>query len=143
MLGGNTVRDLVHVLLAGSSFQDADLFTSMYHDPGAAALLEHAAEYAEQRVKNLANVSEIPDGLKAMTRRMAAGEFMRSYLLQGEQPLDDDTAAGIVKQLKEGDTEVTFAVDESLSPQSQLAALIDRLCAVDMSEIYRYRRVIW
>lgn len=106
-------------------------------------LLSLVIRQAEQRVKNLTNLQEIPEGLEPLATRMAAGEYLA--LLKGCGQLEGfrlEEAA--VKQIQEGDTNVVFAVGEgSLTPEQRLDRLIDLLQNGYTQEIYRYRRLVW
>lgn len=108
------------------------------------ALLGMVIRTVEQKLKNLTNCPEIPEGLGPMAIRMAAGEYL--FTRKGMGLLDVETVdlAAAEKSIKEGDTQITYAVGEgSLTPEQRLDNLISAMVGVDMAEIYRYRRLVW
>lgn len=126
------MRDDVLILLKTLGIADAD------EDP----LLDIVIASCEWRVKNLANLAEIPAGLKSLTEEMIVGEYLRTKKNAGT--LEGFDLAAAVKSLQEGDTNVSFAVGEgSSTPEQRLDALIDRLVNGRLAEIYRYRRLVW
>ena len=88
-------------------------------------LLDMVLTNAQWRIKNLSNLSEIPEGLESLAVSMAVGEYL-------------------VKSIQEGDTNITFALGEgSSTPEQRLNSLIDYLINGRIGEIYRYRRLVW
>lgn len=108
------------------------------------ALLGMVIREVEQRLKNLSNQTELPEGLEPMAIRMVVGEYLSA--LKGAGLLDVPTIdlEAAEKQIKEGDTQITYSVGEgTLTPEQRLNTLIAAMVAVDMAEIYRYRRLVW
>lgn len=106
-------------------------------------LLDIVLNNVQWRIKNLSNLSEIPEGLESLAVSMAVGEYLNmkkcSRQLEG---FDLDAAA--VKSIQEGDTNITFALGEgSSTPEQRLNSLIDYLINGRIGEIYRYRRLVW
>ena len=95
------------------------------------------------RIKNLSNLSEIPEGLESLAVSMAVGEYLNMKKCSGQlEGFDLDAAA--VKSIQEGDTNITFALGEgSSTPEQRLNSLIDYLINGRIGEIYRYRRLVW
>ena len=88
-------------------------------------LLDMVLTNVQWRIKNLSNLSEIPEGLESLAVSMAVGEYL-------------------VKSIQEGDTNITFALGEgSSTPEQRLNSLIDYLINGRIGEIYRYRRLVW
>ena len=107
-------------------------------DPMVSLVLESV----QWRIKNLTNLSEIPEGLEGMAAAMAAGEYLR--MKKGAGQLEGFDLDAAVKSIKEGDTDITFAIgDGSSTAEQRLDALIATLTEGRMSEIYRYRRLLW
>lgn len=105
-------------------------------------LLKFAISSVEQRICNLTNLQAIPEGLNSLAVRMAAGEYLNLKKSSGQLAGFDLEAA--VKQIQEGDTNVTFAIGEgSSTPEQRLNSLIDYLINGRIDEIYRYRRLVW
>ena len=106
-------------------------------------LLDIALNNVQWRIKNLTNLSEIPEGLESLAVSMAVGEYLNMKKCSGQlEGFDLDAAA--VKSIQEGDTNITFALGEgSSTPEQRLNSLIDYLINGRIGEIYRYRRLVW
>ena len=106
-------------------------------------LLDIALNNVQWRIKNLSNLSEIPEGLESLAVSMAVGEYLNMKKCSGQlEGFDLDAAA--MKSIQEGDTNITFALGEgSSTPGQRLNSLIDYLINGRIGEIYRYRRLVW
>lgn len=106
-------------------------------------LLDIALNNVQWRIKNLSNLSEIPEGLESLAVSMAVGEYLNMKKCSGQlEGFDLDAAA--MKSIQEGDTNITFALGEgSSTPEQRLNSLIDYLINERIGEIYRYRRLVW
>lgn len=106
-------------------------------------LLDIVLNNVQWRIKNLSNLSEIPEGLESLAVSMAVGEYLNMKKCSGQlEEFDLDAAA--VKSIQEGDTNITFALGEgSSTPEQRLNSLIDYLINGRIGEIYRYRRLVW
>lgn len=107
------------------------------------SLLDIALNNVQWRIKNLSNLSEIPEGLESLAVSMAVGEYLNMKKCSGQlEGFDLDAAA--MKSIQEGDTNITFALGEgSSTPEQRLNSLIDYLINGRIGEIYRYRRLVW
>lgn len=106
-------------------------------------LLDMVLNNVQWRIKNLSNLSEIPEGLESLAVSMVVGEYLNMKKCSGQlEGFDLDAAA--VKSIQEGDTNITFALGEgSSTPEQRLNSLIDYLINGRIGEIYRYRRLVW
>lgn len=105
-------------------------------------LLGMVISNVQWRIKNLTNLQAIPEGLESMAVFMAVGEYLNMKKATGNLEGFDLEAA--VKQIQEGDTNISFAVGEgSSTPEQRLNSLIDYLINGRIGEIYRYRRLLW
>ena len=105
-------------------------------------LLDMVITNVQWRIKNLTNLQEVPEGLESMAVSMAVGEYLNMKKANGQLEGFDLEAA--VKQIQEGDTNITFALGEgSSTPEQRLNSLIDYLINGRIGEIYRYRRLVW
>lgn len=112
--------------------------TGVSNDP----LLDIVITNVQWRIKDLTNLQEIPKGLESLAVSMAVGEYLNMKKCSGQLEGFDLEAA--IKQIQEGDTNITFAVgDGSQTPEQRLTALIDYLINGRIGEIYRYRRIVW
>ena len=106
-------------------------------------LLDMVLNNVQWRIKNLSNLSEIPEGLESLAVSMTVGEYLNIKKCSGQlEGFVLDAAA--VKSIQEGDTNITFALGEgSSTPEQRLNSLIDYLINGRIGEIYRYRRLVW
>ena len=111
-------------------------FTVAADDPLVLFLTRSVTE----RIKNLTNLPEVPDGLTQAAVRMAAGEYLRLKKASGD--LDGFDYSAAVKTIQEGDTSVTFA-DGNRSPEERFDELCAWLTTLPTGEIYKYRRLVW
>ena len=106
------------------------------------ALLVFIGNSVTERVKNETNQSEIPEGLEYLSAEMVVGEYLNLKKNRGELEGFDTEAA--IKQIQEGDTNITFALGAgSSTPEQRLDNLINYLINGRTREFIRYRRVIW
>lgn len=106
-------------------------------------LLDIVLNNVQWRIKNLSNLSEIPEGLESLAVSMAVGEYLNMKKCSGQlEGFDLDAAA--VKSIQEGDTNITFALGEgSSTPEQRLNSLIDYLTNGRSRELYRFRKFVW
>lgn len=105
-------------------------------------LLDMVLTNVQWRIKNLSNLSEIPEGLESLVVSMAVGEYLNMKKAVGQLTGFDLDAA--IKQIQEGDTNTVFALGEgSLTPEQRLNVLIDYLINGRSDELYRFRKMVW
>ncbi len=104
--------------------------------------LEYIINDVSWRIKNETNQVEVPEGLIHVAVNMAAGEYLNVKRDCGAlEGFELETA---IKQIQEGDTNITFALGEgSMTPEQRLNDLIDWLINGSRAEIFRYRRLVW
>lgn len=109
---------------------------------GDDVLLDLVLTTTQQRIINLTHLPAVPEGLSPMAVQMAAGEYLN--LKRGAGQLEGFDLEAATKQIQEGDTSITFAIGEgSSTPEERLCGLIDFLINGRMTEIYRFRRLVW
>ena len=105
-------------------------------------LLDMVLTNVQWRIKNLSNLSEIPEGLESLAVSMAVGEYLNMKKVSGQ--LDGFDLDAAIKQIQEGDTNTVFAIgDGSSTPEQRLDALISYLINGRTREFYRFRRFVW
>lgn len=94
----------------------------------------------EEHIKNVCNVTEIPEELYYKSIDMVCGEFLRAKLATGE--LDGYTAedSRLIKSVAEGDTSVTYT--DGTDSYTALSDFISTLTASE-SELYSFRKMRW
>lgn len=133
-LGASFVYDVGKLLESfGYEMQDGDDW-----------LLGFCIQKVENNIKNECNVSSVPCGLMKIASQMVVGEFLFAKKGIGQlQGLNIDIDAA-VKQIQEGDTNVTFAFGNgSMTPEQRLDVLIAYLVQSGKSQFVRYRRLKW
>lgn len=107
-------------------------------------ILTFSIQKVENTIKNVCNVSSIPDGLVNIAIDMAVGEF-----LTAKKTFSPDDIAGLdldfaVKQLQEGDTNTVFATGEgTLTAEQRLNNFLNYLLTHGRDEFSCYRRLRW
>ena len=105
-------------------------------------LLDMVLTNVQWRIKNLSNLSEIPEGLESLAVSMAVGEYLNMKKVSGQLEGFDLEAA--IKQIQEGDTNTVFAIgDGNLTPEQRLNSLIDYLTNGRSRELHRFRKFVW
>ena len=106
------------------------------------ALLVYLVGSVTERVLNETNQTEIPEGLEYLSAEMVVGEYLNLKKNSGE--LDGFDTEAAIKQIQEGDTNITFALGAgSSTPEQRLDSLINYLTNGRTREFIRYRRVVW
>ena len=106
------------------------------------ALLVYLVGNVTERVLNETNQTEIPEGLEYLSAEMVVGEYLNLKKNSGE--LDGFDTEAAIKQIQEGDTNITFALGAgSSTPEQRLDSLINYLTNGRTREFIRYRRVVW
>jgi hypothetical protein len=101
-------------------------------------LIDHLIGKVTNSVKNECNIDAVPEGLRQIAVDMACGEFLLAK--KGSGQLDSFDVEAAVKQIKEGDTSVTYAIqDDSIT----LDGLISCLANSGKSQFASFRRLAW
>lgn len=113
-------------------------------EAGDDPLLPYMAKSVTERVKNETNQAKVPKGLRYAVVELVVGEYLAFKKNAGQLDIDGLDLEAAVKQIKEGDTNIHFAIGEgSQTPEQRLDALIARLCHDRSREFIRYRRLVW
>lgn len=105
-------------------------------------MLTFLIQKVENHIKNITNLSIVPEGLSNIFIDMVIGEFLLNKKSTGNlAELNLETA---VKQIQEGDTSITYAIgDGDLTPEKRLDNLIKHLLIRGERELLSYRCVKW
>ena len=105
-------------------------------------MLTFLIQKVENYIKNITNLSTIPEGLDNVAVDMVVGEFLLNKKSIGGLTGFDLEAA--IKQIQEGDTSITYAIGEGdLTPEKRLDNLINYLLTHGERELLSYRCVKW
>lgn len=106
--------------------------------------INFAMQKVENTIKNDCNVSAIPDGLMHVVINMVVGEFLMSKKTFAPSDLLNFNLDAAIKQIQEGDTNISFAVGEgSKTDEQRLDSFIDYLLNCGRDEFITYRRFRW
>lgn len=106
--------------------------------------INFAMQKVENTIKNDCNVSVIPDGLMHVAINMVVGEFLMSKKTFAPNDLLNFNLDAAIKQIQEGDTNISFAVGEgSKTDEQRLDSFIDYLLNYGRDEFITYRRFRW
>lgn len=106
--------------------------------------INFAMQKVENTIKNDCNISAIPDGLMHIAIDMVVGEFLMSKKTFAPSDLLNFNLDSAVKQIQEGDTNISFAVGEgSKTDEQRLDGFIDYLLNYGRDEFITYRRFRW
>lgn len=105
---------------------------------------------AVEKIQNMINQNTVPEGLTYALAYMITGEYLRflkntGRLVDGAGESLIDTS-GVMKSLKEGDTDITFAsgASEGVStPEQLIDDLIANLTGYVSRKVGRYRKLVW
>lgn len=106
--------------------------------------INFAMQKVENTIKNDCNISAIPDGLMHIAIDMVVGEFLMSKKTFAPNDLLNFNLDAAIKQIQEGDTNISFAVGEgSKTDEQRLDSFIDYLLNYGRDEFITYRRFRW
>nr|DAP12281.1 MAG TPA: head to tail adaptor [Caudoviricetes sp.] len=106
--------------------------------------INFAMQKVENTIKNDCNISAIPDGLMNIAIDMVVGEFLMSKKTFAPNDLLNFNLDSAIKQIQEGDTNISFAVGEgSKTDEQRLDSFIDYLLSYGRDEFITYRRFRW
>lgn len=106
--------------------------------------INFAMQKVENTIKNDCNISAIPDGLMHIAIDMVVGEFLMSKKTFAPDDLLNFNLDSAIKQIQEGDTNISFAVGEgSKTDEQRLDNFIDYLLNYGRDEFITYRRFRW
>lgn len=106
--------------------------------------INFAMQKVENTIKNDCNISAIPDGLMNIAIDMVVGEFLMSKKTFAPDDLLNFNLDSAIKQIQEGDTNISFAVGEgSKTDEQRLDSFINYLLNYGRDEFITYRRFRW
>lgn len=103
-----------------------------------------AMKKAENTIKNDCNTSDVPDGLIPIAVDMAVGEFLTAKKTFDPKSIEGLNLDYAVKQIKTGDTDVSFAIGAgSSTPEQRLDTFLNYLLTYGRGEFSCYRKIKW
>lgn len=107
-------------------------------------ILNFIIQKVENHIKNTCNILEIPDELYQIAVDMVCGNFLYEKKAVNPDSLTGFDLDAAVKQIQEGDTNVTFAIGEgSSTPEARLDAFISYLSSYGEKDLISFRCMKW
>jgi len=103
--------------------------------------LEFVIDKVGNKIKNECNITEIPDGLYQVEIDRICGEFLFAKKQSGQ--LTEYDFDLIEKQIQDGDTTVTYAVEAGQTPEQRFDKLVRSLMDTGKGEFASFRRLRW
>lgn len=103
--------------------------------------LEFVIDKVENKIKNECSITEIPDGLYQVEIDRICGEFLFAKKQSGQ--LTEYNFDLIEKQIQDGDTSVTYAVEAGQTPEQRFDKLVRSLMDTGKGEFASFRRLRW
>lgn len=105
-------------------------------------LVNFAVDKTLNHINNQTNLTVVPEGLTQVAIDMAVGEFLFSKKSMGQLQLESLNFDALVKQVQDGDTNVTYAIESKDSPEAQFNAFITYLQHNEV-DFVKYRVLVW
>lgn len=96
----------------------------------------------EQEIKNACNVQSVPLGLYKCASGLVVADFLTLKRADGKLNVDSLKFEPALKQIKEGDTEISYAT-ETVSSGEQRLNLFLVSCYQGREQFIAYRRLKW
>ena len=95
----------------------------------------------EQYIKHYCNLHEIPDCLENVIVDMTCGKFLQMKKSTGQ--LTELQLGGVLKAVRDGDTQVEYNVSYQVDPESTFLVYVDKMINGHANQLIRHRRMIW
>lgn len=105
-------------------------------------LLKHAIDKVTSHIKSQTNLSAVPKGLREIAIDMVIGEFLLTKKAMGLLDVETLNFDTVAKQVQDGDTNVSFAVEANSTPEAQFNAFIAYLQHGN-TDFIKYRVLTW
>lgn len=105
-------------------------------------LLEQAAELVTSKILNICHTKRIPDETESVVVNIICGEYLKNakaFNLLG----DNFSFESAVKSINVGDTAVTFALNDSSTPEQRFDEVVKQMCKIDKGYFRKYRCLVW
>lgn len=105
-------------------------------------IINFSIDKVTNHINNQTNLNEIPEGLFEIVVDMVVGDFLYTKKSMGQLNIETLDFDLIAKQVQDGDTNVTFAVETNSTPEAQFNAFINYLRHAE-TDFIRYRVLLW
>lgn len=105
-------------------------------------LVTFAVNKTVDHINNQTNLSAVPEGLTNTAIDMAVAEFLFTKKSMGLLDVSSLDFSAVTKRIKDGDTDIEFAVDAKSTPEAQFHAFLNYLQHNEV-DFVRYRVLTW
>ncbi len=105
-------------------------------------ILNFSIQKVTNHIKNQTNLESIPDGLHEIAVDMVVGDFLFMKKGMGQLNIDSLNFELVAKQVQDGDTNVSFAVDANSTPEAKFDACVLYL-QHNETDFVKYRVLAW
>lgn len=131
-MGAAFLREVFKLIEAiGYTLQDGDSWAVGY-----------CVQKVEQEIKNACNQNSVPVGLYKCASGLVVAEFLTLKRATGALDADSLNFEPVVKQIKEGDTDISYATDSVMSGEQKLNLFLTS-CYQGREQFIKYRRLVW
>ena len=108
-------------------------------------IINHMINKVTNHIKNSCNISSIPEGLYEVAIDMVCGNFLKEKKIMDADSLSHINLEFGIKSIKEGDTQVEYAVsqDSSSTPDAKFDAFVQYLIEHGEKDFVTYRDFSW
>lgn len=106
------------------------------------ALLNFSIDKVTNFIKTQTNQQEIPTELNEIAIDMVIGEFLFLKKSMGQLDIETIDFSPFAKQVQDGDTNVTYAIDADDTPEAKFDAMVAYLQHKDF-DFKKFRRLSW
>ena len=106
------------------------------------SLLNFSIDRVRNHIKTQTNRQDIPIELNEIAIDMVIGEFLFLKKSMGQLDIETIDFSPFAKQVQDGDTNVTFAVEIDGTPESKFNAMIEYLQHNEV-DYRKFRRLSW
>lgn len=105
-------------------------------------LINFAVNKTVNHIKSQTNLTSVPEGLTYVAIDMAVGEFLLTKKSIGLLDIESLNFDAVEKRVKDGDTDVEFAIDAKSTPEAKFEAFLHYLQHNEV-DFVRYRVLTW
>lgn len=106
-------------------------------------IINHMINKVTNHIKNSCNISSIPEGLYEVAIDMVCGNFLKEKKIMDPDSLSYINLDVALKSIKEGDTQIEYAVDSSSTPDAKFDAFVNYLIEHGEKDFVTYRDFSW
>ena len=98
-------------------------------------------EQVTQYIKHYCNICVVPDCLESVIVDMVCGKFLQLKKSTGQ--LSQMQIGGVLKAVRDGDTQVEYNVSYQVDPEATFLTFVDKLINGHDEQLIRHRRLVW